>query len=119
MAEAACTTLARRKLATEVDGLLTVLAGELEVANNPHQLARRALGVTPEGWTKVPYNKEAFRAWSDLLRRNPHDVDAMHHLAIMHHARAFDLDCIRCTISPFSLSAIPDSSCTTKNRVLC
>lgn len=79
-------------LARQVDELLIALAGELEARNHPHRLARHALGVNRYGSTEAVYNEKAFAAWSDLLRRNPDDFKARHHLAIMHHARAFDLE---------------------------
>jgi len=79
-------------LAAKVNELLAALAGELEVASHPQHLARQSLGVSGMGFTKVAYNDEAFRAWAELHRRDPGDLSTVHHLAIMHHARAFDLE---------------------------
>jgi len=80
-------------LASRVNQLLDVLSGELTLVNSPHVTARRSLGISGQyGWTKRPYGREAFRIWEEAHRQDPEDVETMHHLAIMHHARAFDLE---------------------------
>ncbi|MBI4602183.1 MAG: hypothetical protein HY721_09505 [Planctomycetes bacterium] len=78
--------------ARQVTELLQSIAGEVDVAMDPHRIALRALHVDPMGCVKVPYDKEAFRVWTDLHRRDPGDLLTLHHLAILHHARAFDLE---------------------------
>ena len=80
-------------LAATVLAKLEVLHGALEAAVNPHRLALRHLGMVDVfSGTKVPYNDDAFTIWNDLCRRNPDDWESLHHLAIMHHARAMDLE---------------------------
>lgn len=72
--------------------LLAELRAELQVQNNPDRLANASLKPNRHGWTAEPYSEEAFRLWDKLHRRSPDDVHVLHHLAIMHHARAFDLE---------------------------
>lgn len=80
----------RDDLVRQVDAQLTALVGELDVSQNPHRMALRYLGIDGMGWTKQPYSDESFRIWSDLAQRDGNDFETLHHLAIMHHARAFD-----------------------------
>jgi tetratricopeptide (TPR) repeat protein len=79
-------------LVKKIDGLLEELSSQLAVSVNPHRLAIQSLGVREYGWIETPYGDEAFQTWSELLRQNPDDIDTLHHLAIMHHARAMDLE---------------------------
>lgn len=51
-----------------------------------------ALGRTPLGAVATFYSDSAFQGWSLRLDRDPDDCEARHHLAIMHHARAIDLE---------------------------
>ena len=92
----------RDDLARHVDSRLAALVGELNVAQNPHQAALRCLGMGAMGWVKQPYADESFRIWSDLTQRDPNDFDSWHHLAIMHHARAFDREI---SVKPFEANA--------------
>ncbi|MGE4088371.1 MAG: hypothetical protein AB7F93_09825 [Immundisolibacter sp.] len=78
--------------AAKLDALLVSLQGELDAAANPHRRALARLGVNLEGWTARPYDDAAFDIWSGLLARDGEDVDSRHHLAIMHHARAIELE---------------------------
>ena len=80
--ESAC-----KSLASQVYETLGALAGELDASLNPHRFAMGQLGVNAMGWTKTPYNMEAFRLWSALMSRPPVESSTLHHLAIMHHAR--------------------------------
>jgi len=82
-----------RGLAEQVDGLLALMAGALRTANHPHHLARASLGINQYGWTEAPYNDEAQRLWDKLNSQDADDIEALHHLAIVHHARAFDQEC--------------------------
>lgn len=77
-------------VAREVNDVLTELKSSLDTSLSPHRLALRKLGTDGMGWSNTPYNDDAFRLWSDMLRRNPDDLETLHHLAIMHHARAID-----------------------------
>lgn len=81
-------------IALRVDQALEALQGELDITANPHQLALKSLGWTYNlGYTPSPYNDDAFNLMSELLSRsNGEDVEAKHRLAIMHHARAIDLE---------------------------
>src|SRR5882757_4834378 len=83
---------AQVQVARQIDELLGLIAGELDAVIDPHELALRQLGIDASGWTKFPYQPEAFKIWDEILRRTPDDVETLHHLAIMHHARAFDLE---------------------------
>ncbi|HYH67190.1 MAG TPA: hypothetical protein VD866_21015 [Urbifossiella sp.] len=85
-------TPARLKQAREVDDLLKALSSELDTAQNPNRLGLRALKVDAVGFVKTPYHADAFKIWADVHRRAPNDLEARHHLAIMHHARAIDLE---------------------------
>lgn len=38
------------------------------------------------------YHPEAQRIWEERLESSPHDHVAVHHLAVLHHARAYDLE---------------------------
>ena len=79
-------------LANEVDQLLEALSRDLAASLNPHRLALQSLGLREYGWVETPYSDEAFKLWSGLLRKHPDDLDNLHHLAILHHARAIDLE---------------------------
>jgi tetratricopeptide (TPR) repeat protein len=76
--------------AREVNDVLTELKAALDTSLSPHRAALRQLGVDGMGWTSTAYSDEAFKLWSDMLRRSPGDLETLHHLAIMHHARAID-----------------------------
>lgn len=70
--------------------LLEELRAELRVQDNPERRAFSRLQPKPSGAVAEPYAKDAFQIWSDMLREVPGDLRTAHHLAIMHHARAFD-----------------------------
>jgi len=76
--------------AREVSDVLTELNGALDTSVSPHRAALRQLGVDGMGWTSAAYGDDALKLWSDVLRRNPADLETLHHLAIVHHARAID-----------------------------
>jgi tetratricopeptide (TPR) repeat protein len=75
-------------------GLLRDLLAELQVQNNPDRRALAQLKLRPGsfGWTETPYHAKAFEIWENLLRKGTDDAQTLHHLAIMYHARAFDLE---------------------------
>jgi len=72
--------------------LLDDLAAELTERDQPEWRAWRMLAPTSTGWTKRLYDASAFGAWQEIRQRLPGDLAAVHHLAIMHHARAIDLE---------------------------
>jgi tetratricopeptide (TPR) repeat protein len=83
----------KNQLPEPVYELVEEMLGHLEITQNPEWQAYRSLvGQNRYGWTEVPYNDRAFKIWGDSLRRNHEDITTLHHLAIMHHARAFDLE---------------------------
>jgi tetratricopeptide (TPR) repeat protein len=84
-----------RAVAAEVGELLQSMRGILDASMDPDRLALRSLGVEGLGWTRSAYSEEAFQAWSALLQRAPDRFQVTHHLAIMHHARAMDLEASR------------------------
>lgn len=57
-----------------------------------HRAVLAALGWRPLGSVNIVYSQEAIDAWEQIHRAAPHDFPAVHHLAVMHHARAFDLE---------------------------
>ncbi len=82
-----------RGMASEVRDILGVIQGHLDATMSPERIALRALGMDPRmGSTKVAYCDEAFDIWSNQLKRYPGDYRILHHMAIMHHARAMDLE---------------------------
>ena len=72
--------------------MLDRYAVEMETLADPERVARQALGVNDYGWTREAYNPEAFRIWGELHAERPDDALVAHHLAIMHNARAIDLE---------------------------
>lgn len=78
--------------ATAVVAALSDLEGYLSAAVNPDRIALADLKMEPMGWTKHVYSKTAFDTWLAQLRLFPSDPLIRHHMAIMHHARAFDLE---------------------------
>jgi len=72
--------------------LLGELRAELTVQDNPERRAIACLQPRPSGAVAELYAKEAFRIWEEMHRQLPDDLRTVHHLAIMHHARAFDLE---------------------------
>jgi len=79
-------------IAAHLDEILARIAGVLDAAQDPDRLAMRSLGVDRYGHVTEIYDDEAFAIWSKKLALQPDDVGALHHLAIMHHARALDLE---------------------------
>lgn len=82
-----------RRLPVNADDLrsrLADLAAELRVRDRPERRAWARLAPTRSGWTTQVYDDVAFELWGGLLHRFPDDLTAVHHLAIMHHARAID-----------------------------
>ncbi len=71
---------------------LDELRAELKVQDRPERRAWNRLEPTRNGWTTRLYDDQAFLLWKDLLRRFPDDLRTVHHLAIMHHARAIDAE---------------------------
>jgi tetratricopeptide (TPR) repeat protein len=78
--------------ARKIDHLLAELQETLDAAKNPNRIALKSLGVTRLGWTPSVYSNEAFSIWSKQYQRDTEDIEAVHHLAIMHHAKAIDLE---------------------------
>lgn len=58
--------------------------------NSRHEQAYKVIN-TGQGDVDVD-NPDAQRLWEDLFNNNPVDYVAAHHLAIIHHARAYDLE---------------------------
>jgi tetratricopeptide (TPR) repeat protein len=81
------------RLAAQVDRLLAAAARELGAAASPHRAALLKLGITPDGFVPMPCHADALAIWNDFRKRFPEDEETLHHLAIAHHARAFDLEC--------------------------
>jgi hypothetical protein len=79
-------------LANRVESALSELRDELDAIRRPNNLALRSLGIDRMGWTQYAYSDEAFRIWSQMRKNDQRDIEALHHLAIMHHARAIDLE---------------------------
>ncbi len=73
-------------------GTLEELRNLLQVRHNPDRRAFSMLKPNRYGSVKLAYTEEAFSAWAELLERHPGNHRPLHHLAIMHHARAFDLE---------------------------
>ncbi|GAA1298312.1 hypothetical protein [Saccharothrix xinjiangensis] len=71
---------------------LDELGAELKVRDRPERRAWNRLEPTRSGWTRRLYDDQAFLLWKDVLRRFPDDLRTVHHLAIMHHARAIDAE---------------------------
>src|ERR1044071_9388014 len=40
----------------------------------------------------LPYTDQAIESFAEAHRRNPDDIGIVHHLAIAHHARAWDME---------------------------
>jgi len=85
--------------ARQIDALLGEAMVELRAAADPRTQARRKLGFDANGWARAPYNAAALAAWQEMLQRSPDDTESLHHLAIMHHARAFELETMDATQS--------------------
>lgn len=71
---------------------LEELRAELRVRDRPERRAWTSLEPTKNGWTTRPYDDRAFGLWKEVERRFPSDLHTVHHLAIMHHARAIDTE---------------------------
>jgi len=76
----------------ELDALLEAFSSALLNSMNPHRVALRHLGVDAMGHVSTPYHDEAWKVWSAQLGRGADEVETLHHLALMHHARAIDLE---------------------------
>ncbi|MGO8757442.1 MAG: tetratricopeptide repeat protein [Terracidiphilus sp.] len=78
--------------ASNVMAALADLQGYLNSSINPDRIALADLEMGPMGWTKLVYTPKAFEIWSKQHQLFDSDPLILHHLAIMHHARAFDLE---------------------------
>jgi hypothetical protein len=78
----------------ELNSLLTGFRQQLVERDTPELRILFALDTNPRkyGLTNVPYNDAAFQECEQALQANPRDFHLIHHLAIMHHARAFDCE---------------------------
>jgi len=81
-----------RAYASSVMTALTDLQEYLSASVNPDRIALDELHLEPMGWTKHVYTEKAFDIWGKQLEQFPNDPTILHHMAIMHHARAFDLE---------------------------
>lgn len=81
-----------RAFASAVMAALTDLQGYLSAAVNPDRIALADLEMEPMGWTKRVYSERAFEIWKKQIELFPDDPLILHHMAIMCHARAFDLE---------------------------
>lgn len=79
-------------VAGRVVSALESLQGFLDASMDPERMAMRHLGVDRMGSVRMAYCKEAFDLWAKVLKKDPNDINTIHHLAIMHHARAIDLE---------------------------
>lgn len=68
------------------------LQGTLKQLPLTHQDAYSALQPGPLAWTEHVYTDTAIQLCQQLLEQDSNDERALHHLAIMHHCRAFDLE---------------------------
>ncbi len=81
-----------RERAMHLDGVLGELARELDSARSADRQALRSLGISKDGATERAYSDRAFEIWQRKHNRDAADLETIHHLAIMHHARAIDLE---------------------------
>ncbi len=79
-------------VARNVIETLDSLESYLTSAMNPNRRALADLGLETMGWTKQAYSPKAFEIWQKQHQLEPDDSLTIHHMAIMHHARAFDLE---------------------------
>lgn len=65
-----------------------------EIRHREHGGAEAFAHLKPNTYRCVaePYSDEAFRLWDEARRTVGDDPEILHHLAIMHHARAIDLE---------------------------
>lgn len=71
---------------------LDELDAELKVRDRPERRAWNALEPNRNGWPSRVHDDQALKLWHAALRRFPDDLGTLHHLAIMHHARAIDTE---------------------------
>jgi len=81
-----------RAIAEGVMDTLNSLESYLTSSMNPNRVALADLGMEPMGWTNVAHSPKAFEIWQKQHKLEPDEPLTLHHLAIMHHARAFDLE---------------------------
>ncbi|MBT4967822.1 MAG: hypothetical protein HOM80_02330, partial [Bacteroidetes bacterium] len=79
------------------DEMLAILNGietEIDSTLSNNNRAMQTLGVdrASGGWCELFYSNEAEELWNKQLKTTPDDQETLHHLAILHHARAFDLE---------------------------
>src|SRR5262249_49501513 len=74
--------------------LLRQFRSELQAHNTLETQVRAELRPNRFGWTEKLYADPASDLWRKLQDAFPHDVIAVHHLAVMHHARAFDRELV-------------------------
>jgi tetratricopeptide (TPR) repeat protein len=79
-------------VAGELTKILRDIETEMITTLNLNYRAMQTLGVEENGWCSKFYSKEAEELWADQLSKHPEDPETIHHLAILHHARAFDLE---------------------------
>ena len=84
-----------RAMAAEVVATLGSLESYLSTSLNPDRVALADLRMGNMGWTELTHSPKAFEIWYRQHELDHTDSLTMHHLAIMHHARAFDLEMAR------------------------
>ena len=86
------TQIDARACASAVMAALGDLQGYLNASLNPDRIALADLEMEPMGWTKRVHSKRAFEIWKKQLELFGDDPPTLHHMAIMHHARALELE---------------------------
>jgi tetratricopeptide (TPR) repeat protein len=77
---------------SDLTALITTFQQQLSQRDCPDLRALNSLGLNPRhyGLTDEPYSERAFQEWEAVLKADPANLTARHHLALMYHARAFD-----------------------------
>lgn len=72
--------------------VLSGLEAALDGALSPSSRALQTLSVDRYGWCRDVYSDDAEDIWNRQLAAHPDDFETLHHLAILYHGRAFDLE---------------------------
>ena len=77
------------------DMLLAIngIEAEIDATLSLNYRALQTIGINrTNGWCAELHSSESEELWNKQLKITPSDTDTMHHLAILHHARAFDME---------------------------
>lgn len=81
------------RIAKDMLVAISGIEAEIDATLSLNYRALQSLKINrSNGWCAELYTRDSEELWNKQLEITPSDTDTMHHLAILHHSRAFDLE---------------------------